>query len=735
MKLPPFKPSAAATLVGLVLSMPVQIQSQERESSSEESGSSSTHEAIAQKETAARLPGVITKALREQAASNYTIQNASSATGLDLSLRETPQSVSVVTSRQISEQGSTTVDDTLELLPGIYRQTWGSPSAGYNNFISRGYTIDNYLIDDANMQSLANTQALNNVDSAIYESVNLVRGATGMISGTGDPGGAIELIRKKPTAERRLSVEAGVGSWNHYRTVVDASGALNERRSLRGRLVVALDDGGEWQRRAEQHRGSFWGVVEYDLSPSTVLTLGLQHDQSRTTGSAMHSFESYYGDEASGYQLMPFGPRGNAAANWSFRNARRTELSSRLEHELDNGWQFNLRYSYVDGRSEQLYGIAGTNNVRANGAARLAAGHWERAPKEHLLDVSLRGRYPLLGRHHDFKLGFNHNQLDDFDNPQSEREFVAIANLFAYTGDVEQPVFTAMGNGGDKSKMTSIYAVTNLHLTDRWSMLAGARLLRWEAQSRQIYTNFALEEQKDSAILTPYFGTVYALNDWLSVYGSYSTIYKPQSNVDVDYQHLDPEEGRSVEAGLKGEWFGGKLNATATLFDIRKDNMAERAGQRDDGSAYYRAVDGSKTQGWELMLSGELRPGWVVSAGYARTRSKDASGLRINTDQPSNMALLNTSWVVGERWTVGGGVRWQSETIDSLAEGQSDFVRAALTQKSYAVVDLMANYRFNRQLGVRLNIGNLFDEEYLTAAGSLGYGAPRNAMLSLKYDF
>lgn len=732
MKCPPFPLSPLAAMLGLMVALPVAAQSPAPESAV-------VPGVVAPKEKAARLPSVITKALREQAASNYTIQNASSATGLDLSLRETPQSISVVTSRQISEQASHTVDETMARLPGVYRQTWGSPSSGYNTFMSRGYSIDNYLIDDANMQSLANTQALNNVDSAIYESVNLVRGATGVISGTGEPGGVIELIRKKPTAERRVSVEAGAGSWKHYRTVVDASGALNESRSLRGRLVAALDDGGEWQRGAKQHRGSFWGVVEHDLTPSTVLTVGLQHDQSRTTGSAMHSFEAYYGDDQGGYHLMPFGARDNAAARWSFRNARRTELSTRLEHELDSGWQFNVRYSYVDGRSEQLYGIAGTYNVRASGAARLAAGHWERAPKEHLLDVSLRGTYPLLGRHHDVKLGFNHNQLDDFDNPQSEREFVSVPNLFAYTGDIAQPAFPERGHGGDKSRMTSIYAVTNLSLTDRWSVLVGSRLVRWDAQSRQIYTNFRLEEQKESSIFTPYLGSVYALNDWLSVYGSYSTIFKPQSAVDVDYRRLDPEEGRQIEAGLKGEWFGGKLNGTATFFDIRKDNLAQSAGRREDGTAYFQAVDGGKTRGWELMLSGEVQPGWVLSAGYAHARSKDASGTRINRERPASMMQLNTSWDIDDRWTVGGGMRWQSEMLDSRIDeksrGKPALVREALTQKSYGVVDLMASYRFSRQLGLRLNVGNVLGKKYLTAPGSLGFGAPRHAMLTLKYDF
>lgn len=728
----PFTLRPLAAAIGLVLAMPAWAQQ-----------NAADNDAAARSTTT--LSPIITRALanERESAINYTTPNSTAATGLNLSLRETPQSVSVVTARQIEDQGTTTVDETLALLPGVFHRTWGNRSAGYNSYLSRGYEIDNYLIDGANLFGFDDSQSKNNTDSAIYESINFVRGATGLASGIGDPGGVIEFVRKKPTVDRRASLEVGAGSWRHYRTMLDASGALNDDHSLRGRVVVALDDGGEWQRRAKQHRGTFWGVLEYDLAPATLLTVGLQHDQERSTGSSMHSFNPFYGDLKNGFRPMPFGPRDNASARWAYRNAHRTELSTRLEHELANGWHVNARYSYATGENRQLYGIAGTFGVQSDGSARLVGGYWEHAPKEHILDLSVTGDYAWLGRGQAFKLGLSYNHMDDFDTPQFDREIVPVANIFTYDGTIDQPVFTDRGRGGDKKRMASLYGVTNVYFTDRWSVLLGTRLVNWKSSNRMLYNDFATVEQKESAIFTPYLGTVLKLNGWLSAYGSYSTIFKPQENEDINRHRLDPEEGAAIELGLKGQWMDGKLNAAASVFQTRKDNVASQAGRRDDGTSYYVAVDGAKARGVELMVQGEPRKGWLLTAGYTHVRSKDAEGRYLDADWPVNMFTLSSSHDLTDRFTVGGDLQWQSKMLGAQAYDIPDgataedarIINEADTQKAYALVNLSARYRFDRHLSVRVNLGNVFDKRYRTSASSLSFGAPRNIMATLRYDF
>lgn len=159
----------------------------------------------AAQETATTLAPITIRSEQDALTTNYTVPASSTATGLDISLKNTPQSVSVITEKQLDEQQANSVTQALNQTPGVYHQGWGNPASGYNIYYVRGYSLDNYRIDGANVQGLSGTQALNNTDSAIYESLTLVRGATGLTSGTGDPGGVVELTRKKPTRERRLS--------------------------------------------------------------------------------------------------------------------------------------------------------------------------------------------------------------------------------------------------------------------------------------------------------------------------------------------------------------------------------------------------------------------------------------------------------------------------------------------------------------------------------------------------
>lgn len=517
----------------------------------------------------------------EQGASenNYTLPANSTATGLDLSLRQTPQSVSIITARQLDDQQANTLGQALDQTPGIYHRTWGNTNSGYNIYLSRGYTLDNYRIDGASRQGMNGAQAINNSDSAIYESLSLVRGATGLASGTGEPGGVLELTRKRPTREARTSIEAGGGNWSHVRTVLNSSGALNRDGSLRGRGIAAYDHGGDWQHRAKQDRGTLYGILEYDLTPDTTLTLGLQHNQMRARGSVMIGYENYYGDPAHGYRFTPFGPRDNAGTRWSYNKSRSSEIFTRVNHRLNENWQLDAQYSYSFGKREQEYGVVGSVAVQHDGTARLTSGYWEHAPKEHNLDLNISGKYPLWGREHELKIGASYNHYDDYHNPLYARNVTPGGNIFTFQGDIAHVAYPYKGIGGEKSHSASLYASTNLHLTDRWSILAGTRLTHWQANKRDHYNNFKTETQKENAILTPYLGTSYDLSDWLSAYASYSTIYKPQDKEDQNHRRLDPEQGSTYEIGLKGEWLDGKLGANLALYQGRKKKRRRQSRQ------------------------------------------------------------------------------------------------------------------------------------------------------------
>ena len=694
--------------------------------------------AAAQQSEPATLWPVVISAERSQE-TNYTIPSSISATGLDLSLRETPQSISVTTQKRMEEQQLNSVSEAIAHTPGIYFQKYGNSADGYHYYVSRGYAINNLNIDglDASGDGSGYGLSLHNTDSAIYESLSVVRGSTGLRNGLGDPGGNIQMQRKRPSAETQISLEAGAGSWGHYRTVLDANGALNDNGSLRGRTVAVYDRGGLWQHRARQDGKTLYGILEYDITPQTMATVGLQMSDIHSKHSATGSFATYYGDEDNGYHLTTFKPRDNNAAAWSYGKRRKNEIFTRLEHHFNDDWTLSAAYSYRFGKSNNLYGMGGTYDIKADGSAQLVTIKEQFHPKEHSFDLHLDGKYPLFNREHEFQIGVNHNDYRDGTNAKYDtRADDPIDNLYSYIrdGKIERPENDHLGYGTNKKQTSSLYGATRIHINDDWAVLAGARLTNWKRTGYDFRNDYIPRVRKENGVFTPYLGLTYNFTDNLTAYTSYSAIYKPQDNKDKNDNQLDPEKGATYELGVKGAWFEDRLNASAAVFEVRKDNLAVKDGEHPDGSEYYRAENRTKGRGWELTLSGEPLPDWRLDASYTRTKIEDREGGRLKTDVPLHLIKLYTNYDINDQWSIGGGVNWQSK-IYAASEIEDPIGKKANTQKAYATVDLSAQYRPAKNLRFALNANNIFDQTYKTIPDGLSFGAPRNIMATVRYDF
>ncbi|WP_314775146.1 TonB-dependent siderophore receptor [Cardiobacterium hominis] len=670
---------------------------------------------------------------------NYTIPASISATGLDLTLRETPQSISVMTQKRMEEQQLNSVSEVIAHAPGIYFQKYGNSADGYHYYISRGYRIDNVNIDglDASGDGSGYGLSLHNTDSAVYESASVVRGSTGLRNGIGDPGGNIQMQRKRPTAEPHFSIDVGAGTWGHYRTVFDGNGALNHNGSLRGRAVAIYDRGGLWQRRARQDGKTLYGILEYDLTPQTMVSAGLQLSDVHSKHSTPGSFSSWYGDADSGYRLLLMQPRDNNAAEWSYSKRRRSEVFARLEHDFNDDWKLSAAYSYRFGKADNHYGIGGSYDVKADGSAQLVTIKENFHPTEHAFDMHLDGKYPLFSRQHEFQMGISHNDYRDGKNAKYDtRADDPVDDLFAFVrdGKIERPENELLGYGTNKKQTTSLYGATRIHLNDDWALLAGVRLTNWKRTGYDFRNDYIPRVRKENGVFTPYLGLTYDFTNNLTAYANYSTIFQPQDNEDINHNPLDPEKGATYELGVKGAWLDDRLNASAAVFEVRKDNLAVKAGEHADGSDYYRAEDNTKGRGWELTLSGEPLPDWRVDASYTRTKIEDRTGARLKTDAPLHLFKAFSSYDVNEQWTIGGGINWQSK-IFAKSEIDDPVGIVANTQKSYATVDLMAQYRPTKKLRFTLNANNLFDQKYKTIPDALSFGAPRHVMATFRYEF
>jgi outer membrane receptor for ferric coprogen and ferric-rhodotorulic acid len=261
----------------------------------------------------------------------------------------------------------------------------------------------------------------------------------------------------------------------------------------------------------------------------------------------------------------------------------------------------------------------------------------------------------------------------------------------------------------------------------------------------QVVGSAAYEVKNDNE-LTPYAGLVYDINNNYSVYASYTSIFQPQNYKDISGKTLDPVRGKAAEAGIKGEFLDGRVNASAAVFHIKQDNLAQAAGitQHDGGlpEAYYEGADGATSRGIELEVNGELARGWNASAGYSIFRAKDATGADFNSIYPRKLFRVFTTYTLPGQLsalTVGGGVNYEGRTY-TIDPGAPNFANnhGVINQDGFTLVNLMARYDINKNLSAQLNVNNVTDKTHFgmfAAYGAITYGAPRTTSLTLKYKF
>ena len=226
---------------------------------------------------------------------SYTTGSVNTATGLRLSARETPQSVSVVTRQQIEDQNLNDVAQVLEQTPGVVVDSMGPAGSDANHIYVRGFEVGSIQVDGINRPDTFGFRD-DLSDMVSYDRVEVVRGATGLMSGTGDPGATVNLIRKKPTLETQRKLTLKAGSWDNYRTELDVSGKLTQSGNVRGRFVASNTDSQSYVDRQSLERQVAYGVLEWDITDSTMLTAGAEYQEMDNDGAGNHGFPMFNSD-------------------------------------------------------------------------------------------------------------------------------------------------------------------------------------------------------------------------------------------------------------------------------------------------------------------------------------------------------------------------------------------------------------------------------------------------------
>lgn len=673
---------------------------------------------------------------------SYTTGATAAATRLNLSVRETPQSVSVITRQRMEDQGLTQLADVIKQTAGLTLNQTGDLGSDSSSIYARGFVVENYQVDGVGSVYSGYRSLFQTNDMALYDRVEVVRGATGLMNGMGAPGATVNLVRKRPTADFQASAKVEAGSWNYYRAEVDVSAPLNEAGSVRGRLVAAFQDNDSYVDRLHERKKVLYGIVEADLGPATLLTAGLSLQHHDATGHARSGRPLFYSDGT----RVKWSRSTSAAADWGSSERHNVAVFGALEHRFDNDWLLKAALSHAVSDYDEVIGYAagGAPDKLTGAGMSLWAGRWAGEPTQNSIDVSASGPFTLFGRQHDLVVGVTSVHTEDETKSYGlwylSGWSSAIPNIWTWDGNYPaEPLNPATGDYEVQERMNSGYVTARFKPLDPLSIIVGARVTSWSnTVTRTPYsTGIASKDKRsESDELTPYAGVVYDFSKHWSAYASYTNIFKPQSNRDTNGDFLDPQIGDAYELGVKGAFFNDRLNFAAAVYEVSQDNLAVSIPGvfAPDGNQAYRAVSGTKTRGFEVELAGELARDWEANIAFARNRSEDRNGDLLNTNIPQNTFKLFTSYriaSIGNGLTVGGGVRWQNRTWSN----NMGPARVRFEQGDYTVVDLMASYPITKKARATLNLYNALDEKYYTSTTSSYYGAPRNLRVGLDVRF
>nr|WP_272227315.1 TonB-dependent siderophore receptor [Methylophilus methylotrophus] len=655
---------------------------------------------------------------------SYTVNSTSTATRLNTSIRETPQSISVITREQLDDFRVLTVNEALSYATGIKVEQFETDRTEYT---SRGFNITNFQIDGLSTPISFSGTNYGDLDIALYDRVEVLRGANGLITGPGNPSATINFIRKRTTRDFQAKASASLGSWDNRRLDADISGSLNGDGSVRARLVAAHQEKNSYLDRYSSKRDVVYGIIEADLTDNTSVAIGHTYQRNDANGNMFGGLNLLYSDGSK----RSYNVSDSTAPSWSERNVDTNISFAELTHYFNNEWKIKGQltqkavtsagpHDYVSGSENRITGLGLSTNPF----------FYTFKTQDYVADIYANGPFELAGRKHEMVAGVTMSRT-------SMKEFSrSVAGVplssFDAAGDIPYPAFGPESKSSDYStRTTNIYTAAKLNPADGLKVTVGGSLLSYKLDGDAY--GVAQKADEDNKF-TPYIGAIYDLSKEHSLYASYTGIYRPQVETGASGSVLAPLKGKNYELGVKSEWLNKALNSSFALFKTEQENQALAIGQTAQRTIYEGIEATSK--GYEFDVSGAVNDHLSLNAGYTRLMSIEGQGgTSANTFTPRHMAHLTAVYKVPfvQNLKVGASVNWQSEIYVDIGTVRYE-------QDSYAVLNLMANYKIDNHWDAAVNFYNVTDEKYLSsfrysAFGQAFYAAPFNGMATLTWTY
>lgn len=665
------------------------------------------------------------EAVRTEGTRSYTT-TATTVGKATTAIKDIPQSVSVVTRQMMDDRGVTDLAEAMKETTGMTVVRYDGAGI-FNEVKARGYTIDTIQLDGV-ATSQAGGSFASSFDAAIYDRMEVLRGPAGLYQSGGEPGGTINLVRKRALDHWSFGGAAGVGSWDAYRGEADVTGPLVESGKIRARVVGVLDDRQSYQDVVETNKQLAYGTVEADLTEATTLSVGATKQE---IDSVLNHGLTGHADGT----LLDAGRSIFIGADWNNLDTNSDEQFAELQHRLDNGGTAQLSARHLD-RWMLYQGARANGTVDSNGDVDYETVANEVDREEWSFDGHVTTPVRIGGLIHTVLLGGDYrSQQDDLAYGYGPS---GTFNVYSSSHDIAYTDIAYTAGSHTEVEQYGTYGQARIKAGVEWlTLVAGGRMSWWNTEVTNAMTGKVTSRYSSRGEFTPYGGVVLDATKQVSVYASYSEIFKPQSSLDVSGNIIKPRVGGAYEAGIKGSFLDDSLNTHLAVYHMVDENRAV-AIPNCLGTNCNEAAGKVRSRGIEAQVSGSPLPQWNMSAGYAYVLTDTQKGTTTTTGQTFAPETPKHSANLWAKYTFSGGM------LDALSLGggikavSSFYSQSGNTrwvQDGYAVVNAMAGYAINDNLDLNLTVNNLFDETYyekMSSGRQFYYGEPRSAMLTLR---
>ncbi|WP_162408763.1 TonB-dependent siderophore receptor [Acuticoccus sediminis] len=632
---------------------------------------------------------------------------------LNQPVREIPQTVTVLTEERLNDQNITVLDDAVAVTPGL-RAFRNDP--GRSSLFSRGFEFDSYFVDG--LWSPLSSIAGSNPDLAPFSAVEFLKGPSALYAGAGNPGGIVNLVRKRGLEEYRVEGRAGYGSWDHWRGMIDAGGPLNAAKTVRARAVLAGESSDGFVDDNEWDGGVGYAAVDVDLTDNTTLSIGAWHQ--RRSYAPSNALPTYPDGE-----LLDVSRDTFLGADWNEFDTQQTSVIGELEHRFEDGsGHMRLSARYTDQQGDGFYAYTSGPADPVTGDVSMTSAAIDVYDKALHVDAHIDKAFEVMGLEQNILVGTDLKYLNERFYRGSGASALPNNNIYNPDPDFARPDIAWRSRTDTTSTEVGAYGQVRIKPWEPLTLIAGVRASGYDADVKNLLTD--TKTHIGEAHASPYVGAVYDVTDNISLYASYTTTFQPQTELDAGGDPLGPREAEQYEVGIKTQWLDDKLGASLSAYHLKDRN---RAIANPDLPGTYTASGAIEVNGIEASVNGSPLPGWDIFAAYTYQDMQyveDSADLSYRYYLPQHQFNLWTKYTVHQGPLDGAHV---AGGVNVTGPFHNIYNGVRIEEDGYVTVDGQVGYTFRERFSATLTVTNIFNEKYYERIGTTGtfnfYGQPR----------